>query len=122
MGEHRPNRHLDRVLVHNPPDRVGSNTSYKTSFLCAALELDLHQPTLASQGHHDEAEALFRRYIALKEQAAGPEHYTVARYLENLADLLKRQVQALMCQGYVSWMFSESCWGTFPTVLCVTRF
>src|SRR5262249_35134999 len=39
------------------------------------------------QGRYDEAEALYKRSLAISEKALGPEHSEVGTVLDNLADL-----------------------------------
>ncbi len=50
-----------------------------------------------SQGKYAEAEPLYRRALAIREKALGPEHPSVATALENYAGLLRktnREVEA----------------------------
>ena len=42
-----------------------------------------------AQGRYTEAEPLYRRSLAIKEKALGPEHPNVAQGLENYAALLR---------------------------------
>lgn len=44
------------------------------------------------QGKHAEAEALYRRSQAIREEVLGPRHPDVAEVLNNRATLLKSQV------------------------------
>ena len=48
---------------------------------------------LESQGKYDEAEALHRRGLDICERALGPDHPDVATSLNNLAELLEKQVR-----------------------------
>ena len=43
-----------------------------------------------AQGKYGEAEPLYRRALAIREKALGPEHPDVATCLENYAILLKK--------------------------------
>lgn len=47
---------------------------------------------LALQGKYDEAEALYKRSQAIREEVLGPKHPDVAEVLNNRATLLKNQV------------------------------
>ncbi|MFQ5915996.1 MAG: tetratricopeptide repeat protein [Nitrospinota bacterium] len=43
-----------------------------------------------AQGKYGEAEPLFKRALAIREKALGPEHPSVAQSLENYAALLRK--------------------------------
>jgi tetratricopeptide (TPR) repeat protein len=43
-----------------------------------------------AQGQYAQAEPLYRRALAIKEKALGPEHPNVATTLANYADLLRK--------------------------------
>ena len=43
-----------------------------------------------AQGKYAEAEPLYRRALAIREKALGPEHPDVAKTLENYAELLRK--------------------------------
>jgi len=45
------------------------------------------------KGHYADAEPLFRRSLAIREKALGPEHPLVATSLGNLAVLYRAQVR-----------------------------
>ncbi|CAN0459356.1 unnamed protein product, partial [Scytosiphon promiscuus] len=45
------------------------------------------------QGKHAEAEPLYLRCIEIQEKTLGPDHPSVAEYLNNLATLLEAQVK-----------------------------
>jgi tetratricopeptide (TPR) repeat protein len=47
-----------------------------------------------AQGNYAEAEPLFQRSLAIREQALGPEHPDVATSLENYAALLRETGRA----------------------------
>lgn len=49
-------------------------------------------PAPVAQRHYAEDEPLYRRSLAIKEKALGPEHDSVATTLNNLAELLHSQV------------------------------
>ncbi len=42
-------------------------------------------------GKYDEAEPLYRRALAIKEKALGPQHPNTATSINNLAELLRSQ-------------------------------
>jgi hypothetical protein len=48
----------------------------------------------ATQGRYAQAEPLFRRSLAIREKALGPEHPEVATNLENYAALLRQTARA----------------------------
>ncbi len=50
----------------------------------------LHQ----AQGNYAEAEPLYRRSLAIREKALGPEHPDVAQSLDNYAALLRETGRA----------------------------
>jgi tetratricopeptide (TPR) repeat protein len=55
-----------------------------------------------AQGKYSEAEPLFKRALAIKEKALGPEHLSVATTLENYAALLRktnREVEAIKLEA-----------------------
>ncbi len=43
------------------------------------------RPVASPQGHYAEAEPLYKRSLAIREKALGPEHPAVATSLNNLA-------------------------------------
>ena len=43
-----------------------------------------------SQGQYEQAELLYKRSLAIREKAVGPDHPSVAMGLENLADLYRK--------------------------------
>ncbi len=43
-----------------------------------------------AQGKYAEADPLYKRALAIRENALGPEHPSVATSLENYADLLRK--------------------------------
>ena len=47
-----------------------------------------------AQGHYDKAEPLYRRALAIREQALGAEHQEVAKSLEELAEVLRQAGRA----------------------------
>ena len=46
-----------------------------------------------AQGRYAEAETLFRRALAIREKALGPERPEVAKTLDNYAELLRKDEQ-----------------------------
>ena len=46
---------------------------------------------MTSQGRYAEAEPLYKRALAIREKALGPDHPDVARSLNNLAELYENQ-------------------------------
>ena len=52
----------------------------------------LAPPLLANQGKYDDAEPLFKRALAIREETFGPRHPDVASSLNNLARVLNLQV------------------------------
>ena len=55
---------------------------------------DIHHHAffLANQGKYDDAEPLYKRALAIREETLGPQHPHVAESLNNLALLLETQV------------------------------
>ena len=58
-----------------------------------ALTINALAAVLDLQGRRDEAEALYKRTLAVQEQALGPDHPYVADTLENLAIVYKDQAR-----------------------------
>jgi hypothetical protein len=69
---------------------------------CTATVTEILAAGLQAQGRYGEAEALFRRALAIRERVMGPEHANTASSLNNLAGLLSEQAQfqelLLSCQ------------------------
>ncbi len=68
----------------NPP----SYPSFCPDDRDAAVILDNLALSYGAQGRYVEAEPLFRRALAIRKQALGPNHPDVATSLENYASLL----------------------------------
>lgn len=45
------------------------------------------------QGNYEQAWLLYERSLAIREKALGPEHPDVAKALNNMANLLQKQVR-----------------------------
>lgn len=72
-------------------------------------------PTLhVAQGNYAKAEPLFQRSLAIREKALGPDHPDLATPLNNLAELLHRQVINI-CQALLRLV----CRPLFETMLDV---
>ena len=54
--------------------------------------LDYHDCFVANQGKYDDAEPLYKRALAIREETLGPRHPDVAGSLNSLAGLLVSQV------------------------------
>ena len=54
--------------------------------------LHYHAFFVANQGKYDDAEPLYKRALAIREETLGPRHPDVAGSLNNLALLLHSQV------------------------------
>lgn len=50
-------------------------------------------PLLVVQGNYGQAEGLFKRSLAIREKALGPDHPAVVTSSNNLVGLLKAQVR-----------------------------
>ena len=57
---------------------------------------------LANQGKYDDAEPLFKRALAIREETLGPRHPDVAKILNNLALLLGSQVMFSLSRSFDS--------------------
>lgn len=58
------------------------------------------------QGECDKAAELYERSLAIREKTLGPDHHGLAPALNNLAMLLKKQVEAVGSFQDSSLMFS----------------
>lgn len=59
--------------------------------------------SVISQGKYEEAESLYRRSVAIEENAYGRHHPEIAVALNNWASLLEKQVRAVK-------FFARRCW------------
>jgi len=72
---------------------VGSVIAWSTAVAQSLEDARLHNQAqqLVEQGHYAEAEQLYKRLLAINEQALGPDHNTVATVLNNLGVLYYHQ-------------------------------
>jgi CHAT domain-containing protein/Tfp pilus assembly protein PilF len=70
---------------------AGVRARYGTAHPNYAIALETLARVYRAQSRHDEAEALYRRTLAIREKAHGPEHPDVARTLYDLAVVYENQ-------------------------------
>ena len=82
-------KHLERYKAHKPwrMNVPGGGPDYTTTF----IKLNDLAEQYRAQGKVAEAEPLYKRALAIREKALGPQHQDVATSLDNLAELYRAQ-------------------------------
>ena len=78
-------------LTGNPPTVYPFPQVERPEDLRVATNLNNLGSSYQTEGKYTEAESLYKRALAIREKALGPEHPSVARSLNNLAGLYRAQ-------------------------------